>query len=411
MSRFLDVFLYSHKVGTLEQDNHGQLFFTYSTEWLEKDGSQILSQSLPLQKERFKRHQCRPFFAGILPDETKREVIAQRLGISAKNDFSLLEKIGGECGGAISFLPQGTPYPLIEHKYHPLSENELVSILQQLPDRPLLAGEKGVRLSLAGAQDKIPLYYDGETFSLPLESSPSTHIIKPAITRYEGQVYNEALCLSLARHVGLPVVHADWRKTEGVEYLLVQRYDRKKDAAGNLWRIHQEDFCQALGIVPENKYQVEGGPTLKQCFDLVRRVSTHPLKDLEVLLDAVIFNLFIGNNDAHGKNFSLLYEDQSVRLAPLYDLISTAFYKDIDPHMAMKLGGEANSLKVAEKHFELFCQEVALSYTLVRERMHKLAFELTHQLENISFIHPVENEIAHLIKERTFKLCLQRSQQ
>ena len=251
---------------------------------------------------------CRGFFAGILPDESQREIIARNLGISARNDFAMLEQIGGECAGAVTFIPEGTSLPEREDTYRPISRPELAEILRTLPRRPLLAGEEGIRLSLAGAQDKIVVHVSGGQISIPLNGAPSTHILKPAIERFAGVVFNEALCMRLARAVGLQAVNVEIGNVEGIDYLLVERYDRAVSAdSKSLKREHQEDFCQALGIVPEHKYQSEGGPSLKQCFDLVRATSATPVIDLQALLDAVIFNWLIGNHDAHGKNFSLVY--------------------------------------------------------------------------------------------------------
>src|SRR5260370_24556450 len=146
--------------------------------------------------------------------------------------------------------------------------------------------------------------------------------------------------MNLASTVGLPTAIVEIRTVEDLEYLLVERYDRvHRQVPGGepvLERLHQEDFCQAQGIVSEMKYQKEGGPSLKQCFQLLRDVSSAPVLDLGHLLDAVIYNYFVGNNDAHGKNFSLLYhgvgtEDLDVRLAPLYDVVSTVYYPDLSP--------------------------------------------------------------------------------
>ena len=153
--------------------------------------------------------------------------------------------------------------------------------------------------------------------------------------------------MKLAAAVGLPAAKVETRSVEGIEYLLVERYDRthRQNPGGtpSLERLHQEDFCQAQGIVPETKYQKEGGPSLRQCFALLREVSTAPVIDLSRLLDAVIYNFLVGNNDAHGKNFSLLYHgvgtaNQQIRLAPLYDVVSTTYYPELSKDMAMKIG-------------------------------------------------------------------------
>lgn len=379
MSRTLDVFLHRQLVGTLTQNNHGEIVFEYDEKYLGNPAARALSQSLPLAGKRFNRRQCRPFFAGVLPEESKREIIARNLGISAKNDFALLEQIGGECAGAVTFLPKGTSLPDREDSYRQLSEAELSSILRTLPKRPLMAGEAGIRLSLAGAQDKIAVRLEGETICVPLNGSPSTHILKPQIERFEGLVFNEELCMKLSAAVGIPTAGIRTGMAEGIHYILVERYDRTHVPATSggqplLQREHQEDFCQALGIVSEQKYQNEGGPSLKQCFELVRNISSVPVVDLQTLLNAVIFNLLIGNNDAHGKNFSLIYRmDGQTRLAPLYDLVSTAAYPELSTKMAMKIGGEYEPEKIGPRQIEKLANEAALSVPMVRSRVAELA--------------------------------------
>ena len=308
MARMLDVYLHEQLVGHLIQDDGGQMSFEYLESWLAQPGAAALSQSLPLRNEPFPAKECRGFFGGILPEESKREIIARNLGISARNDYAMLEQIGGECAGAVTFLPAGQALPKREYHYRKLDAKELAGILRELPKRPLLAGEKGIRLSLAGAQDKVAVRIEGEEVSLPLGGAPSTHILKPTVERFAGVVSNEALCMTLAAHMNLPAAKVETRKVEDVEYLQIERYDRKHvtiDGAPSVERLHQEDFCQAQNIVSELKYQKEGGPSFKQCFTLLRDVSTAPVIDLANLLDAAIFNYLIGNNDAHGKNFSL----------------------------------------------------------------------------------------------------------
>jgi serine/threonine-protein kinase HipA len=405
----LDVYLHDELVGHLIQDDGGQMVFDYAERWLQKPGATPLSQSLPLRKERFKRNECRGFFAGILPEESKREIIARNLGISARNDYAMLEQIGGECAGAVTFIPAGETLPERKYGYRPVSSQELAAILKELPKRPLLAGEDGIRLSLAGAQDKVAVRIEGNDISLPLGGAPSTHILKPAVERFAGVVFNEAFCMRLAAVAGLPAAKVETRIVEDIEYLLVERYDRvhQKNAEGatTLDRLHQEDFCQAQGIVSEMKYQKEGGPSLKQCFALLRDVSSAPVIDLSRLLDAVIHNYLVGNNDAHGKNFSLLYHgvgtaNQEIRLAPLYDVVSTSYYPELSKDMAMKIGGEYSSDKVRPKDFEQLAEEAGLARPIVKNRVPELAETLIANFEKAGIEHPVAQAVAAVIRKR-----------
>lgn len=185
MARTLDVYLHRELIGKLVQDDHGNMVFHYVENWLNNPAAIPLSQSLPLAKKRFNRKDCRGFFAGVLPDESKREIIARNLGISARNDFAMLEKIGGECAGAVTFIQEGTSFPEPDHSYRQLSPAELAEIIRKLPRRPLLAGEDGVRLSLAGAQDKIAVRVADGQISVPLNGAPSTHILKPVRNSWE----------------------------------------------------------------------------------------------------------------------------------------------------------------------------------------------------------------------------------
>lgn len=410
MAKTLDVYLHSELVGHLIQDDGGQMVFDYTQSWLEKPGATALSQSLPLRPERFTRNECRGFFAGVLPEESKREIIARNLGISARNDYAMLEQIGGECAGAVTFVPSGEALPERNYRYRALSVKELAGILKELPRRPLLAGEDGIRLSLAGAQDKIAVRIEGEKVSLPLGSAPSTHILKPAVERFEGVVNNESLGMRLAASVGLSAAIVETRNADGVEYLSVERYDRTFQQGEGGTRIverhHQEDFCQAQGIVSEMKYQKEGGPSLKQCFALLRTVSSTPVLDLQRLLDAVIFNYLVGNNDAHGKNFSLLYQkvgtaNQTIRLAPLYDVVSTLFYPELSKDMAMKIGGEYSSEKVLPGNFEKLAEEAGLAKPLVKSRVTELAELVIGNLEKVEIANPVAEGVVALIRKRS----------
>lgn len=404
MSKLLDVYLHQDKVGQLRVRD-GQMGFEYAADWLGNPSAKPLSRSLPLQEGRFSRKHCRGFFAGLLPEQEKRSAIARRLGVSEQNDFALLEALGGECAGAVTLMPAGAPLPDTDFRYRTLSASQLADIVRELPNRPLMAGEEGVRLSLAGAQDKVAVRVDQDgNMSLPLGTAPSTHILKPAIPRFAGVVQNEALCLNLASAIGLIAAKAEVGQVEGIEYLLVQRYDREM-----LLRHHQEDFCQALGIPPEQKYQNEGGPSLKACFALLREVSSVPAQDLQRLLDAVIFNFLIGNHDAHGKNFSLLYEreyrtiisaEPRFQLAPLYDLLCTVYYPQLSPKMAMKIGGEYDSKEITPEHFAQMAADIGFSEKMVVRRVPEMARKILKALDEMALEQPIARDISGVIKAR-----------
>lgn len=401
MARILNVYYDRDLIGQLIQDDGGQMTFQYDHSWIDRETSAALSWSLPVRAEPFTQKECRGFFGGMLPEEDNRKVIARILGISDKNDFAMLEQIGGECAGAISFLPADEDLPAEGDHYRALTDEELTKILRELPKRPLMAGEDGIRLSLAGAQDKIAVRLDDGKISIPCGTAPSSHILKPAIDTYEGVVFNEAFCMTLASACGLAAAPVEIGNIDGIDYLLAERYDRLRDDAGNIQRLHQEDFCQALGIPAEIKYQSEGGPSLADCFALIREASSIAARDLLALLDAVIFNLLIGNHDAHGKNFSLLcLPDRSIRLAPLYDLVCTVYYEELTDKMAMKIGKQPKSALVYPNDFERFAKDAGLGAAQVRNRVPTLAERMLEEIPAIDKPHRVSEEVAALIEER-----------
>lgn len=400
MARFLDVFLGGAKVGVLEQDDHGALWFGYDEEWLSSNVAMPLSASLPLRSGKFKARECRPFFSGLLPEEEKRELVARRFGVSERNDFAILEKIGAECAGAVSLLPPGQQPPEDAASYRRVNRAELEEKLRVLPKAPLMAGEDGIRLSLAGAQGKAAVMIRDGNYHLPLDGSPSTHILKPDSERFSGLVDNEFFCMRLAATVSLDVAPVAIGQAGGIRFLQVERYDRLESEDGIWRRIHQEDFCQALGIPPELKYQTEGGPGLKTCFGLVREVSSAPILDVLKLFDAVVFNYLIGNNDAHGKNFSFLYKDGEVRLAPLYDLVSTAAYPELSGDMAMKIGGEREAMRVRAKHWLSFFGEAELGPAMAIQRMRTLSAKIQKEARSLGKELTGSEAIAELVDGR-----------
>ncbi len=373
----LCVYLHGRLVGKLHSDN-ATLSFAYDERYLQKASAVKLSASLPLQQGVFDHQAAAPFFSGLLPDQDVRSRLARHLGLSEKNTFALLKEIGGECAGAVSIYPESvSPRPDDAPTYHVLEDAQAGEILSSLSKRPLLAGEEGVRISGAGAQDKLMIVFVGGKVAVPTGSTPSTHIIKPAIKDLEGSVHNEFFCMKLANAVGLPVPEAKVFWLQGEPYYLVERYDRRREKNGLVVRLHQEDFCQAMRISPEIKYENEGGPTLGQCFALLdERIKSGamPGKNKLILLQGVIFNFLIGNGDVHGKNLSLLYEAESESLAPFYDLLSTVVYSDFHKaKMAMKIGGEYRFKNVTARHWGRLVETLDLSPDFVKRQIATLA--------------------------------------
>ncbi len=329
MAEELAVWLYGQIVATIESERR-RLRLRYTPEALERypGGSPLLSLRLPVSAAQFGSDAVRPFLDGLLPEGESRRTIAEDLQLRADDTFGLVRALGRDCAGAIVIQPakEATPPPSTAAAADPLSDDELARLIANLRTVPLGAGGR-VRISLAGVQEKLLLTRlpDGR-WGRPVDGTPSTHILKPEIRGYPDTVNNEAFCMRLARHLGLPVADVETIKVDGKALIVVSRYDRLVGEDGQVERIHQEDLCQATGVPPARKYQQDGGPTLRTLAGIL--TATDP-DSLPNLLRAVVLHVLVGNGDAHGKNFSLLHTlSGAVRLAPLYDVMSTLYYDD-----------------------------------------------------------------------------------
>ncbi len=414
MARALDVWFYGSKAGRLVQNDSGRLQFAYDTDYRKSKRPWPLSVSMPLGQAEFDDRIARPFFSGLLPEDLIRKRIAAILGVSEKNPFSMLEIVGGECAGAISLYPEGTQ----PHRENPddiqiFDEQHLDEIFEHLKRRPLFAGEEGIRLSLAGAQDKLAVRMIGDKLALMRGGAPTTHILKTLISGRPGitdSVHNELFCLMLAARCGISAPRAQMRHTPKEPYLLVERYDRKWHG-NDVIRLHQEDFCQALSIPPENKYEREGGPGISACLDEIQKDSVQPLPDRIAFLNTLILNYLIGNADAHGKNFSFLYEEGKPRLAPAYDLLSTVVYPDLATKMAMKIGGKYEPHDVYLRHWHRLVPDTAVARNAMDKSLADMAAtvlaqatKLHAELAKEKITSHVLDSILAIIKKRSARL-------
>ncbi len=379
MNKKLSVRLYGKPVGILEQDLSGNMNFRYLS-----DAVGSLSLSLPLREEPYPDLACKAYFGGLLPEsETIRKAIGKRFNINHKNDFSLLQVIGYDCAGAVSFHKIDAPITeteFVELQGYHISESELADHINSLPSAPLFLGFKDLRLSLAGVQDKAAISIIDNKISIPKDGSPTTHVLKPAVSGFEEIIENEYLCMKTALKLGFDVPDVQIRQAKGIKYLLIERYDRVIKQHNLIKRIHQEDFCQALGIVSAYKYQSEGGPGFKECFDLLKMIA-YPAIARNKLAERAVFNFLTGNTDAHGKNFSLLHSDKGIVLSPVYDVLCSQVYPSLSNKMAMKIGGYYEFSKVFPRHWEKFCQQIGYSYPQIKKIIIKQAETLPKVLE------------------------------
>jgi serine/threonine-protein kinase HipA len=349
----LGVFLGAERLGELERRGPSRYRFSYAGESLRRhrEGAVVLSASLPVRSQAFAPGRAAPFFEGLLPEGTVRAAISRSFHLSEEDGFGLLDALGADCAGAVEILPPGAePAPPGHSHYRDLDEEQLVRLIDNLPRNPLGVDSRpdGVRLSLGGIQHKLVLAgSDEEGFSQPLDGTPSTCLLKPEFGQYEDLVANEAFCLYVAGGVALRTAWADAIRVGSTPCLYVRRFDRAIDERNQVVRIHQEDMCQALGVLPAAKYEENEGPSIAAIVELFRELRSPSMaRDVNDFIHAVLVNFLLGNSDAHGKNFALLYETGGIRLAPLYDIVSSAVYPDVTDRMAMAIGGVEDPAEV-----------------------------------------------------------------
>lgn len=408
MTNNLLVYYHDEEIGALRITKGSRYVFSYKDEWLEKDDAIPVSISLPLTPGDFDEEKSMAFFSNLLPESTIREKLAKRFRLTEKDSYSLLEIVGGECAGAISILPSETKYEK-DGEYEEIPSDRLSDLLNNMSKRPFLAGDEGVRLSLAGAQDKLPVFYEGEKFFLPKGNNASTHIIKTPIgVTYPYSVINEAFCMSLAKELGLPVPEVNVIRNTHEPFYLIERYDRFPDEHGNIIRLHQEDFCQALGVSPEQKYEESGGPSLIDCFSLVSEYSINPAVDKQNLLKWIMFNILIGNADSHAKNLSFLYNDGEITLSPFYDLLCTKIYPDLNDALSMKIGERKEVRYLSIHDWKKLASDIDVKFSIfpelrkellkeIDEKILKVKAEICSNKEEGKFIEDIEK----IIQERS----------
>lgn len=402
----LGVYFDQRLVGGVTVDESGRFSFEYDETWIALPDSFAISQSLPLEAGKHEEGAGHAFFANLLPDGHVRQLVARRLGLSESNDFALLDALGGECAGAL-VISRSPPEPG-QQTYRPIDEIEIAELASRGRAFAETSGTSGIRLSLAGAQDKLPVKVEDGRLLLPEGASPSTHILKFANRDYKHLPENELFVTRLAGECELPTVSAELTKIGNARHLLVKRYDRVVDGSGNILRLHQEDLCQALGVPPGKKYEEEGGPRFDQCFAVVDAASIEPALDTRALIRWLAFNAIIGNADGHAKNLSLLRTSRgSIRLAPFYDLLSTAPYPRIASRLAMAIAGQSDPGQIKGKDWRALAKTIGVG-AIVEDTVRALAEELPERagkvrvsmLEQYGRL-PITEKILEAIRKRS----------
>jgi serine/threonine-protein kinase HipA len=401
-------------VGVLWRDAVGGLGFEYTDHWLEHGFA--LSQQLPLSMKQYSPsgHKAQLFFANLLPEAGARMHIVRDLKI-ADSDFELLKSIGGECAGALSLLPVDKQ-PGNLKKYKLLQGTDLKEILlHKGPLGGLYPKNHRPRLSLAGAQDKCPVLFRDGQYLLPENEAPSTHILKFDIAGYKNIPAYEYFMTALAKTLNLPVVECEFQQYDSISFLMVKRYDRIIEADGSIRRLHQEDFCQALGIGYERKYQKEGGPSFYDCYRRIQDLSSQPIIDTQNLLKWQMFNFLAGNSDGHAKNIALLYaQNGQITLAPFYDLVCTRAIQRIDPDLAFSIGGVFDPGFVLTPQWRLLAKECNIREKFLMKLLQHSAEILLAQLsiqkekfEDIYGSYPALQQVQSVVHKQCSKILQQ----
>lgn len=385
----IEVYYEGFVIGQIAAHDRDRITFTYDPRWLATAGNFPLSITIPLRAGEFDDQIIAPWLANLLPEEQQLMALSRALGLSTSDALAILREIGGDTAGAISI---GEPSKRFDWTYEALQahygmeadEDALERHFDDLGRRPFLVGEDGVRLSLAGGQKKTALaVLDGDgnpklglpgptnRLAIPKNGAPSTIIIKPDNPTLPGIVENEAYCLTLAGLIGITAVDCIIVQAGDRTALAVARYDRRARSGGTVRRLHQEDFAQANGIYPGQKYEQGTVPGL-DLNTLLNTGNNLPPAEALKLLDQVIFNILVANADAHAKNYSMIFSNGPT-MAPLYDVSSVLHWDHVSQYHAQKIAGRRRKPEdTARRHWDRIAEEAGLNARGVRLRVQEL---------------------------------------
>ena len=403
----LNVYYERRVVGTISVHADGPSF-TYAPEWLSLRGAFPVSLLMPLSPRRVPPRLFLPWAANLLPESSQLRAIGLQLGAAPEDVIGILSELGRDTAGALSI---GKPGTTSTHDWKLIgSDKDLEKILADLPSKPFLVGEDGVSMSLAGVQTKLGVGRDDEgRLYVPVNGAPSTWILKPDSERLFGGVQNEALCLALAKRLGINAPEVTTGRAGKRTYLLVKRYDRIEQS-GRWRRLHQEDFCQALGKPPSAKYESNQtgipGPTLSEMFAVTRNAMQ--ASDVVNLLDYVVFNVLACNTDAHAKNYSSMISARGFKLAPIYDVMCALAWEHVTRNMAQKIAGKNRGEHLKKRHWQRFAADVGLNPPRLVARVRDLAKATLAETRNAAAdvaampagAHPLMQQVSDAIEGR-----------
>jgi serine/threonine-protein kinase HipA len=423
--------MYDTYAGVITQNASGSYQLEYDEDYRAADDSSSLSLSLPLSTAFHHNRPVRAYLQGLLPDNPLTlEAWARRFGVSPRNPFALLQHVGEECAGAIRLIRPERLDTLADGHITPLSESDIEALIRQLRDDPTAAPVPSVadgQFSLAGAQSKFSLLRTASGWAQAAGRYPSTHIVKPVLDDlFLDKELNEHVCLTLLRCCGLLAAPSEFVPFGDELAIVVTRYDRVPTLGDDpelYVRVHQEDLCQALGVLPERKY----GPGIRQIAELFSTALPHSSREpvASAFAEGLLANWLLGGTDAHAKNYALLHALNETRLAPLYDVISYLPYRRRAPRfvrrpgegdntrvkLAMAIGGESDALRVSADAWRDTARLLHLDAAALIERGQALADTILEQLPDVitavrdlGVISPMLEELMETI-DRHVRVC------
>jgi serine/threonine-protein kinase HipA len=393
------------QVGTLRLNRSGVMDFEYFDSYLES-GDPAISASLPITHKLHEGAIVERFFGNLLPEGEIREELSLRHRIDNNDDFGLLNKIGGDCAGALSLLPEETPESAsnaqtFDELYVPFEDEyafgQYIENVKGAAGAPYMG--KVTRMSLAGVQRKTVIARFGGSTLYRCTGGASTHIVKIGSRLdqrghefFPGIVYNEYFCMKLAKAIKLPVAEVEllpyqtYRGADPLYVFATERFDRAVDTRSRkVIRLHQEDFCQALGRPRIHKYEANGGISLAEMFNFLslRREITFPAISRGRFLEAVLFNLMVGNRDSHAKNYSLLRTGQRADLQPLYDVVCTEIYENVDQILPQRIGIAQRVEDIRYIDFANLAAQIDVKPVVITRSINKVAGALERKIPSL----------------------------
>lgn len=392
----LYIYMNEKKVGILTQKSDRGLHFKYSENWIDESSQLPISLRLPVREQAYSGDLVYFYFDNLLPElKNIREKLAAKVKAKSADTFDLLGAVGRDCIGALQFSSVEEDMGNKKSISLPLSEKKIAQMIRNLKVDPLGINEKNeFRISLTGAQEKTALLKIGKKWFLPQGATPTTHIFKPSIGVINGgidlthSVENEWLCLQICKAFGLNVANAEMEQFEDIKVLVVERFDRLKQNK-KILRVHQEDFCQALGFSAHQKYQNEGGPGIHQICEILKS-SNDSLKDRRHFIKSQMIFWLLAGIDGHAKNFSISFKSAGFELCPLYDVLSaqpTIKEKQLnafDVKMAMKIGdpGHYQLKDIVGRHWQQMEKKVSLPKGLINEIANEITAEIPKVIDS-----------------------------